>query len=120
MVASALHNVAIAVSCCCRQVWSGHRKWTRLRETAGQEKVLRWHGKSGKWVYGLCLLAVVLGVQSRVCGDLDQTGCFSSWFAWLLSLAIVALGGMVTFSAAPPSLGGASSAVGIEETTPLV
>lgn len=91
------------------------RKWTRLRETAGQEKVLRWHGKSGKWVYGLCLLAVVLGVQSPATG-------FPVWFAWLLSLALGALGGMVIFSVAPPSATGhnANSSVGIDENEPLV
>lgn len=101
---------------CRRQVWSGVRKWTRLRETAGQEKILRWHGKSGKWVYGFCLLAVVLGVQSPASG-------FGWAFSMSLSVALVALGGMVIFSVPSPALStghGANSAVGIEETVPLV
>jgi hypothetical protein len=106
---------------CCRQVWSGVRKWTRLRETAGQEKILRWHGKSGKWVYGFCLLAVVLGVQSPAMTE--GATAFGSGIAWSLSLSLVALGGMVIFSVPPPALGtglGANSAVGIDETVPLV
>lgn len=95
----------------CRQVWSGSRKWATLQATAGQQKVLRWHGKTGKWAYALCLIAAGLGVQEIFA---------ESFIGWVVPVAIAALGGLVVFSAVPPEDAPYSSAGGEDETAPLV
>ena len=57
---------------------------------------------------------MILGVQSQAM----QPG-FGTWLVWLLSGALVALGGLVVFSTAPLQPG-ANSAVGIDETVPML